>query len=255
MLTCFALMACSTESGRNGAAPKQSPRISASGSAAASAPAASPVPPLPSDLTLLTVVTKDRSLGTAYKPADLVPLSAEYQSSIEVQELRRPAAEALTQMLSDARRSGLTIKVNSGFRSYDYQAAVLRSEIASYGCAPALRQVALPGHSEHQLGLAADLTSADVGWDLQDTFGTTAEGRWLIAHAASYGFVLSYPQDKEAVTGYRYEPWHFRFVTVPVAQAIEASGKTPTEYLMGLGRAADTLAQSSGTATGTGGCT
>jgi D-alanyl-D-alanine carboxypeptidase len=247
------LTACGSRSTRSGATSSQSPRIRDNGTAV-TAPSASAAPLLPADLSLLTVVTKDRSLGTAYKPPDLIPISAEYQSSKEVQELRRPAAEALTQMLGDARRAGLTIKVNSGFRSYDYQAAVLRSEIANYGCVEALRQVAVPGHSEHQLGLAADLTSADVGWDLQDTFGTTPEGRWLVAHAASYGFVLSYPQDKEAITGYRYEPWHFRFVTVPVAQAIASSGKTPTEYLSGLGKASDTLAQSSGPPSSAGGC-
>ena len=96
------------------------------------------------------------------------------------------------------------------------------------------------GHSEHQLGLAADLTAADVGWDLQDKFGETPEGRWLVAHAATYGFVLSYPKNMEAITGYIYEPWHFRYLTPPVAQAVVVSGKTPSEYLQSLGKAADT---------------
>jgi D-alanyl-D-alanine carboxypeptidase len=130
--------------------------------------------------------------------------------------------------------------VNSAYRSYEYQGATLRSEIAAYGCARALGEVAAPGHSEHQLGLAADLTSADVGWDLQDTFGQTPEGLWLAAHAMTYGFVLSYPKGKEGVTGYNYEPWHFRFVTPAVAQAITTSGKTATEYLLSMGSLADT---------------
>lgn len=216
-------------------------------------PTPTATPALPTDVSLLTVVTRERSLPSTYVPADLAPISPEFTSSAEIQRLRRPAAEALTRMLSDARRDGVMIKVNSGFRSYDYQAAVLRSEIASYGCATALSQVAAPGHSEHQLGLAADLTSADVGWDLKDSFGTTPEGRWLVTHAPAYGFVLSYPQDKEPVTGYAYEPWHFRYLTGPVAQAVADSGKTPAEYLLGLGQPVETLTQAA-TPAAAGGC-
>jgi D-alanyl-D-alanine carboxypeptidase len=168
-----------------------------------------------------------------------VPISPEFTSSQEVQKLRRPAAEALTQMLTDARRDGLIIKVNSAYRSYDYQGTVLRSEIAQYGCTRALQQVAAPGHSEHQLGLAADLTSQDVAWDLSDSFGQTPEGRWIGGHAATYGFVLSYPQGKESITGYISEPWHYRYVSPSVAQAVGISAKTPTEYLLALGGVAD----------------
>lgn len=203
------------------------------------------MPPLPEDATILTVLTKDRALAQNYQPPDLIPISAEYIRSGEVQRLRRPAAEALTQMLAQARREGLIIKVISGYRSYEYQAQVLKNEIAQYGCAAALLQVAAPGHSEHQLGLAADLASADVGWDLNDAFGSTPEGRWLLGHATRYGFVLSYPQDKTAVTGYAYEPWHFRYVTPAVAEAIAASGKTPSEYLLALGAPALSLTQES----------
>ncbi len=187
-----------------------------------------PTPQLPTDLTLMTIVTKTRSLAPSYAPADLMPISAEFTSSIEVQRLRRPAAEALTQMLVDARRDGMLIKVNSAYRSYEYQATVLRSEIAGLGCTRALSQVAAPGHSEHQLGLAADLTSAGVAWDLSDSFGQTPEGRWLAAHAVTYGFVR-----------YTSEPWHYRYVTPAVAQAIVISGKTAIEYMLAMGSIAD----------------
>jgi zinc D-Ala-D-Ala carboxypeptidase len=188
----------------------------------------------------LAVVGKTRALPATYAPQDLTPIPAEFVSSLQPQQMRRPALDALLAMLQDARREGVMIKVNSAYRSFDYQATNLRAEIAAYGCAQALNQVAAPGHSEHQLGLAADLTAADVGWDLQDKFGDTPEGRWLVAHAPTYGFVLSYPKDKEAITGFIYEPWHFRYVTPAVAQAITISGKTASEYLLGLGGAADT---------------
>jgi D-alanyl-D-alanine carboxypeptidase len=193
------------------------------------------LPPLPADLSLLTLANKQRALPAGYAPPDLVPIPREFVSSAEMQQLRRPAADALIEMLRAAQSQGLGIKVNSGYRSYDYQLAVFRSEVSTYGCAQALRESAVPGHSEHQLGLAADLTSADVGWGLTDTFAQTPEGRWLAAHAPGYGFVLSYPEGKEQVTGYIYEPWHYRYVTPPVAVAIQASGETPTEYLQALG--------------------
>jgi zinc D-Ala-D-Ala carboxypeptidase len=240
IVAALALAACG--GGSSGAADK-GPRLSVTTAPATPAPTVSSMPLLPADKSLLTLVTTDRALSSSYVPPDLVPISPEFTSSVEMQQLRRPAAEALTQMLTDARAAGLFIKVNSAYRSYAYQSQVLNSEVVAYGCAQAVREVASPGHSEHQLGLAADLTSADVNWDLLDKFGDMPEGRWLLAHAAQYGFVLSYPKDKEVITGYIYEPWHFRYVTVPVAQAIDASGKTPTEYLRGLGDVVDTNTQ------------
>jgi len=201
------------------------------------APDVTPPPTLPADLSLLTLANKLRALPANYVPPDLVPIPREYVSSAGEQRLRRPAEEALVAMLKAAQSGGLAIKVNSGYRSYDYQATVFRGEVADYGCAQALRESAVPGHSEHQLGLAADLTSADVGWGLENSFAQTPEGRWLAAHAPGYGFVLSYTQGKEQITGYIYEPWHYRYVTPPVAAAIEASGETPTEYLQALGSA------------------
>ena len=198
---------------------------------------ASIAPPLPADLSLLTLANKLRALPASYVPPDLAPIPREFVSSAGEQRLRRPAAEALVSMLKAALSDGLSIKVNSAYRSYDYQVGVFRAEVAEYGCAQALRESAVPGHSEHQLGLAADLTSADVGWGLTDDFAQTPEGRWLAAHAAGYGFVLSYPEGKESVTGYIYEPWHYRYVTPTFAAAITASGETLTEYLAALGSA------------------
>ena len=200
----------------------------------ATAPA---IPPLPADGSLITLVTKQRALAADYVPPDLVPVPQNFVSSQEHQYLRAPAEEAMVRMLGAALREGLGIKVLSGYRSYQYQAAVFKGEVATYGCTQALRESALPGHSEHQLGLAADLTSADVGWGLDASFAETSEGRWLASHAASYGFVMSYPPGKEQITGYIAEPWHYRYVTPPFAEAIQASGETSTEFLGRLGAA------------------
>lgn len=212
-------------------------------------------PQLPADLSLLTLVNKDRGLAASYEPPDLTPIPRQYVSSTASQSLRRAAEEALVRMLDAAGQEGLTIKVNSAYRSYQYQVSVFRNEVATYGCTQALRESAVPGHSEHQLGLAVDLTSPEVRWDLVDAFAQTPEGAWLTAHADAYGFVLSYPKGTEAITGYLYEPWHYRYVTQPVAAAIVASHQTPTEYLAGLESVASSLIVSTtAVAAAAGGC-
>jgi D-alanyl-D-alanine carboxypeptidase len=81
------------------------------------------------------------------------------------------------------------------------------------------------------LGTTADLGSADFGWDLTAGFGATAAGQWLAANAVTYGFVMSYPDGKEAITGYEYEPWHFRYIGAEQAQAWQASGLTLNQFL------------------------
>jgi D-alanyl-D-alanine carboxypeptidase len=198
-------------------------------------------PLLPDDLTFVALVSKQQALPSTYAPDDLVALSPQQVSAMTPQRLRRPAAEALERLLAAARTEGLGIKVNSAYRSYQEQTTIFRAEVQRFGCSKALKQSAVPGHSEHQLGLAVDFTSAGVGWDLDEAFATEPEGRWLEANAARFGFVMSYPPGKMAVTGYEYEPWHFRYVSVPVAEAIRAGGKTPTEYFMSLGKASATI--------------
>jgi D-alanyl-D-alanine carboxypeptidase len=106
--------------------------------------------------------------------------------------------------------------------------------------------VADPCHSEHQLGVAVDVAAARDPTNLEQSFGDTPEGRWLAANAPAYGFVISYPKGKEAVTGYVYEPWHVRYVGLPLAQQIVASGQTLTEYLPAHGPAACTIQNGGG---------
>ena len=82
------------------------------------------------------------------------------------------------------------------------------------------------------MGTAMDITSPSVSNDLVESFGATLEGKWLAANAATFGFVLSYPPGKEAITGYIYEPWHFRYVGKDQAAAVRGSGLTLHEYLL-----------------------
>ena len=211
-------------------------RPNASASAVSRPPAPGAPPPAAAEPPLNVagepqcLVTKAQGLPPGYTPADLVKLPPRMLASDGVQ-LRQAAAEAKVALVDTAGREGHTLFVLSGFRSYEEQARVMRDEIALYGRDKAEKQVAPPGHSEHQLGLAADITSKRAPYELRREFGQEPEGRWLALNAPKFGFVISYPQGKESVTGYTYEPWHIRYVGVPLAEQVAASGLTLTEYL------------------------
>ena len=181
----------------------------------------------------LFLVDKDHALPPDYAPTDLVKMTQQDASpgAPTVVQLRQSAAESLTQMLTDARAQSVNLLSQSGYRSYDYQVQVYGNEVKAFGQAQADRESARPGHSEHQLGLAMDFTTRALGYDLNDSFAATPEGRWLAQNAARYGWVLSYPQGKEDLTGYQYEPWHYRFIGVSAAQSFLATGLTLNQWL------------------------
>lgn len=233
-LPLLALAACSRGS-TTAEQPRQAP---GSVSIARATPTPSPTPTPPQ----LCLVTREKGVPPTYEPRDLVALPADLSIGGTV-ELRQEAAQALVPLLTAAQQEGQRIVAVSGYRSYTYQQTVLTQEIKNYGEAQARRQVAEPGHSEHQLGVAVDVTSARLP-DLEDAFGAAPEGRWLAANAARFGFVISYPAGKEAITGYVYEPWHIRYVGVPLAQEVVASGLTLTEFLStrGMGGCPDVSA-------------
>lgn len=112
----------------------------------------------------------------------------------------------------------------SGYRSYDYQTSLYNNYVAIDGEDAANRYSAKPGYSEHQTGLAFDIG------ELNYQFGETPAGIWLAQHAHEYGFIIRYPQGKENVTGYMYEPWHVRYLG-DQASSVYASGLTLEEYL------------------------
>lgn len=131
---------------------------------------------------------------------------------------------AFARMQSAAEADGISLYIQSGFRSYELQESLYSRYVSRDGQAAADRYSARPGHSEHQTGLAIDVN------DISYSFADTPAGKWLAANCAKYGFILRYPQDKEAQTGYRYEPWHIRYVGVDVAAAITNSGLCLEEY-------------------------
>ena len=206
-------------------------------------PSAVPAPPATTAATgapapsvsLLTVVDKQHALPPGYVPPDLATLAAAYLAPGFGGSLSADAKAALERMLSDAYAAGHDIYVRSAYRSYAEQERTFAYWVNVLGEVEARRVSAEPGHSEHQLGTAADLTTADVGYDLTEAFAETPAGRWLPENAYRYGFALSYPAGAEAVTGYAYEPWHYRYIGPDQAAAWRSSGLTLVEYLRAVG--------------------
>ncbi|KGA81782.1 D-alanyl-D-alanine carboxypeptidase [Lysinibacillus fusiformis] len=142
------------------------------------------------------------------------------------------ARKALNQMLEAAKQQGFDLVAFSGYRSFEYQTTLYNNYVNRDGQAAADRYSARPGYSEHQTGLAFDIGERgkeDV-W-LTEEFGETPAGQWLFAHAQEYGFILRFPQNKEEITGYMYESWHYRFVGKDVAKEIAKQSITLEEYL------------------------
>jgi D-alanyl-D-alanine carboxypeptidase len=122
----------------------------------------------------------------------------------------------------------------SAYRSFGHQAALYAYWVALLGEAQAARTSARAGHSEHQLGTAFDLATAENGYGFEE-FGATYAGWWTGANAWRFGFVISYPEGGEEITGYDYEPWHVRFIGVQLAAEHRASGLTLREFLIARG--------------------
>lgn len=121
--------------------------------------------------------------------------------------------------------SGHDMTIVSGFRSYEKQKSTFEYWASIDGWEAADRYSAQPGHSEHQTGLAMDITS------LKQSYGETAEGKWLAQHCWEYGFLLRYPKGGEDITGYIYEPWHVRYLGKSTAKLVHDSGLTLEEFL------------------------
>jgi D-alanyl-D-alanine carboxypeptidase len=180
--------------------------------------------------SILVVVNKTRSLPADWKPEDLVILRVDYRGRTVARYMRREASEALTELFADAAKEGIVLCAVSGYRSYSLQEIVFSKHMEQLGLDAAQRVSALPGQSEHQTGLAIDISSKTMNYDLDKSFANTPEGKWLAENAAKYGFILRYPEGKEAVTGYDYEPWHFRYVGRDIAADVTNKGLTLEEY-------------------------
>jgi zinc D-Ala-D-Ala carboxypeptidase len=180
------------------------------------------------------LVDRSHSLPPDYVPRDLVPLRDYGVPTLGIEVLRREAAEHLGRLVEGAAADGEKLVVASAYRSYENQQRSHESLRSVLG-AGAGRLSATAGHSQHQLGTAVDFTDAAAGYKLGVPFARTSGYRWLEQHAWEYGFVLAYPRGEEERTGYRWEPWHYRYVGVRDAKRIEHSGQSLQEFLERVG--------------------
>jgi zinc D-Ala-D-Ala carboxypeptidase len=180
----------------------------------------------------MVVVNKKRSLPKGYVPGDLVepqvPFS--FKGPHEKRHMRKEAAKALEKLFAGAKKDGIELRAVSGYRSYKRQVSIFNNNVKTKGQAYASQVSAVPGKSEHQTGLAIDVSSPSVGNVLEQSFGASKEGEWLAKHAPEYGFIIRYMKGKEDVTGYVYEPWHIRYVGKDIAEDVTKQGLTLEEY-------------------------
>jgi len=184
-------------------------------------------------LNTLSLVNKVFGLPENYIPNDLVRPNVLFsfgEAKLEKSLMREEAAAALEKMFAGARNDGIELAAVSGYRSYGRQDTIFNAEVEKVGKEKALEAVAMPGSSEHQTGLTMDISSKTNNLSLDEQFGKTKEGVWLAHNAHEYGFILRYPKGKEGITGYMYEPWHYRYVGIKAATEIYKNKWTLEEY-------------------------
>lgn len=156
------------------------------------------------------LVNKDNPLPRAYIPNNLVDSQSKYKGNILID---KNAKEAFDNLKKEAQKHNYFIDIESGYRPYNYQEKLYNKLVEEKGFAYAITRVAEPGKSEHQTGLAIDFCvyRADkcyIEHDIKDL----EETKWIHQNAHKYGFILRYPEGKEDITKYNYEPWHLRYV-------------------------------------------
>jgi len=240
LATALAAAGCSSE-------PGASARVASTTPAATSTPtvsvtpsvSATPTPtPTPSAKPTATTPPKDtrtgKQLATPYEVDGIIVVSKKHRISAGYgppdpagpYHLESAAASALAKMTAAARADGVRIRVHSGYRSWTTQNASYQKALRNYP--QNISFYAPAGASEHQTGLAVDLWDG-VTWSLP--MARTATGKWLFRHAHEYGFVLRYPDGKTKITGYHYEPWHYRYIGKRDAMKFPNNKLTLEEYL------------------------
>lgn len=174
---------------------------------------------------LTTLVNKYRKLPDNFIPKNLVPIDE--NCSTKETLLEKTARDAFHKLCQHMKNQGFNLLGASGYRSYNYQNNLYNNYVNKDGVENADSYSARPGHSEHQLGLAIDVASGDNNID---KFENSDEFEWLKNNAHKFGFIIRYPKDKEHITGYGYEPWHYRYVGVDIATYIFENSITYDEY-------------------------
>lgn len=178
------------------------------------------------------IVNKERPLSDDYTPAELAAPDIElrWARTAESMQVDARIIQPLEEMIKAAAQAGHELMLISGYRSEDYQRELYQNYVRQYGEEEARRFSAPPGTSEHQTGLVVDLGRPDGECEIQECFGETEEGKWLASNAYKYGFIVRYTQGDEDITGYMYEPWHFRYVGEDLARELHEAAVTMEEF-------------------------
>ena len=175
--------------------------------------------------SLMVLVNKLNRLQSNYVPHDLEQISLNYATNNKF--LRKEAKENFEKLSSDAKKIGYSIIAVSAYRDYDYQENLFNNYVKEKGENYALKCSAKAGHSEHQTGLSVDVMGSNNDYD---QFEKSKEFDWMKNNSYKYGFILRYPKGKEYITGFKYEPWHYRYVGKDVAKIIHENNITLEEY-------------------------
>ena len=172
------------------------------------------------------LVNKNNKLSEDYIPNNLEMISLKY--AYENKYLKKVAKEAFEKLSYDASLLGYRIIATSAYRDYKYQEELFNYYVKEKGLEYALMCSAKSGHSEHQTGLAVDVEGSNFDYD---EFENSKEFDWMNKNAHKYGFILRYPKGSEHITGFKYEPWHYRYVGIDEATYIYEKNITLEEYI------------------------
>lgn len=186
-----------------------------------------------SDITLsntddeMTVLANKWNYLGDFEPTNLVTINKKYGVANHDQQLKQETYDAFIKMYDAAKKDKINLYITSAYRSYIYQVQIYNDYLAVDPVEVVDTYSSRPGHSDHQTGLACDILSPGYNFD---TFESSDAFTWLQKNAAKYGFILRYPKDKEDITGYMYESWHYRYVGEELAKFINENKITYDEY-------------------------
>lgn len=181
---------------------------------------------------LFFLVNKEHHVDKEYVPDDLEPIK--YYAADRnkyTRFMRAEAAEHFHELVEAAAAEGIDIVMTTAYRSYEFQEVLWNNYVAQKGEEEANKTSARPGESEHQTGLAVDLSTSEIDYRNSSDFADTAAGRWVAENAHKFGFILRFPEGKSDITGYSYEAWHLRYVGMTAAADIYEQDLTLEEYL------------------------
>lgn len=187
--------------------------------------------PISDNIDILSIIGKAFYYTSIVNFTDLVDLRTTGINTIGNISLRKEATEWLKYMTDNIKSEDITYTISSGFRDISLQDYIFKYKVSSLGYNKASLYAAKPGYSEHHLGTTVDILTHENNLKLMPSYQYTKLSKWLNSNSYKYGFIQSYPSGKSEVTGFEYEPWHYRYVGIELAEELKKSNLTLYEYL------------------------